>query len=350
MIQRPLDLLPPVAAVAVVSLAVLLPYGAALAVLACVPILFASASDLRWQVPATAGTAALALVVTAGLALAQSGVAALPTEALLLVMLALVLAAALAARLQKRRLDAVAARDAAEAASETNHLLMSLLAHDLRAPLTLAEQALQYVEESVSGGYPVDPALVADVRARLQRSLRAIQMVLSLASARADADITIDADGPPVSLHEEIEAEMLSFGYEAEARDKWLVGELDAVHGVHARLDTLVLRQALAIVLDNAIRYADPGPIRVRAGVRDGTLQVAVSDSGPGLTAHRHHATRSGGSGLGLRLCGTLLARAGGNLDTSHDGPDGTTVLIRLPLTLAPAAAPAPPLLTAAGA
>jgi signal transduction histidine kinase len=287
-------------------------------------------------VPALAG-----LLPHCGVLAGVAGVALL-LGALLLGALLLVL------RRRQRRRGTAARQEAAEAAGETNRLLLSLLAHDLRSPLALADQGFQYVEQSVAGGYPIDRSMLADVRARLQRSLRAIEMVLSLAKKNAEGAHCGEAPGSVVDVRGEIAAEVASFRYEAEARDKHIVTRLDEVPDGLWRVDVLVLRQAIAIVVDNAVRYADAGPIRVSASVAGSLLEVRVEDPGPGFGARRA-GDASGGLGLGLRLCGALLARAGGSLSTERDTPTGTVVAIRLPAAPVAGAATAPPLEVFAG-
>lgn len=328
------------AVVLIAVLAALPPVSPLLGLLACVPVLLVALVDEPREVWLTGGLA------TAGLLFAfavDAGHVPQTAAGRALAGLALPASVALALLLQRRRLDALRLRDAADSTSEINRLLMSLLAHDLRAPLVLADQGFQYVEESVAGGYPVDGALVADVRARLQRSLRAIEMVLQLARADAAPGAAAEAGVDAVALREEIAGEIAAFAYEAERRGKRLVRELDALDARAYRLDLRVLRQALAIALDNAVRYAVPGEIRVRARLAPGgLLEVQVADAGPGLSAHRAQGGEGGGTGLGLRLCRALLARAGGSFEIARDAPDGTTLVIRLPARPAPAAVPGP--------
>ncbi|HLV24869.1 MAG TPA: hypothetical protein VKZ41_01050, partial [Gemmatimonadales bacterium] len=65
-----------------------------------------------------------------------------------LVFMVIAFSAAVAIVLQRRRLEAERARDAAVSAGNLNRILVALIAHDLRAPLVLADQALTYSYES----------------------------------------------------------------------------------------------------------------------------------------------------------------------------------------------------------
>jgi signal transduction histidine kinase len=190
--------------------------------------------------------------------------------------------AAVALLLQRRRIEAERARDEAVSARDLNALLMSLLAHDLRTPLVLAEQGFQYVERAVSRGQDPDRVLLRDVQARLQRSLRAVEVVLSI--AREDLRPAAATPDAPLEVAEAISREVDAFAAEAEGGGKRFVLRLEALGGATYRCNHGVLRQALTVVLDNAVRHAVPGTIEVAASVEAEELVVRITDEGPGLS------------------------------------------------------------------
>jgi signal transduction histidine kinase len=255
----------------------------------------------------------------------------------ILVVFGIVASGAVALMVQRHRRMADDALRAALSARDTNRLLMSLMAHDLRAPLVAASQALEYVERSAATATPLDADLVGDTRLRLRRNLRVIEQVLQV--ARGDIDHSEPLATPPrhtrVRVAQEIEREAASFAGEAEARGKRIIVRTDEVADVEMGLDALVLRQVLAILLDNAIRYAVPGPLWVDAQLEVDIVRVSVTDSGPGLSARPNVESGPPGSGMGLELCRALAARAGGSLDLEQDSEHGTRFSLRLPLAAA---------------
>jgi signal transduction histidine kinase len=107
-------------------------------------------------------------------------------------------------------------------------------------------------------------------------------------------------------------------------------------------VDRLRVRQVLANLLENAIKYAAGGTIQVRVGVQDAHAIVSVHDEGRGLDrtelerifAPFEQSTRRGvGLGLGLYL-GRQIARVhGGDLwAESHGRGNGSTFILRLPM------------------
>jgi signal transduction histidine kinase len=101
------------------------------------------------------------------------------------------------------------------------------------------------------------------------------------------------------------------------------------------------IREAIANVVDNAIKYAPDAPIRVASDAVDGGVEVTVADEGPGIhpgdrdaifDRFYRGATRGDveGSGLGLAIAKRALERAGGSLVLVDTSPVGTTFALRL--------------------
>lgn len=313
----------------------LTPAGIVVGILLGVPILLSSAGDSRGEVLAVSVASTVGFVVAAVFGRGPIAPEAVWLPNRLFAVVTIAVSSILALILQRRRMDAEGARiDAegaradAESARDLSRLLHSLMAHDLRSPLALARDTLGSIERPLRSGTPVDLELVAEVDARLRRSLRAIQLVLD--SARGElTDPSERVARPRVDAGAEIRDEVAAFAEEAHRSAKELHCDLPA--GSLARVDPAVLRQSVAILIDNAIRYAVPGPIRVSATVDERAVHVHVRDSGPGLSRRRAEGGSGSGEGLGLRLCALLAQRAGGALDVVRDADDGSELALRLP-------------------
>jgi signal transduction histidine kinase len=236
--------------------------------------------------------------------------------------------------LQRQRLAARQALRAALAARDLNGLLMSLMAHDFRAPLIAASQALEYVQRTVGSGRPVDDSLLTDTRVRLGRNLLTVESVLHMTQAdqARQRDVAGVVDHATPVTGEQLACEAQTFREEAAARDKPLTIAVERLGARALIVDWLVLRHALGILLDNAVRHADPGPICVAADRADRSLVIRVSDSGPGLGARKQADRRSAGSGMGLELCKALVARVGGSLIIEQDSPSGSCFRLTVPV------------------
>lgn len=335
------------AIVAILVADLLTPAGIVVGILLVVPIVLTAFENDERRVWLAVGVALGGKILASIFGFPAISPAAVWVPNRIFAFLAVIASGPFALTLQRRRLTAEHARDAAIRMRELNRLLMSLLAHDLRSPLTLANEGIIYVETAVARDQAIDTRLLRDVRARLRRSLRALEVILTVAkaeSARVSADTESGADAEAARstvrstsrLRVELAAEVVAFEHEALERHKKLVPEFDALPDDEYLVDVLVVRQALAILLDNAIRYSAPGIIRVSAADQDGTLVLRVADPGPATAPPSTWGDGGGakGLGLGLELCRALVAHAGGGL-ADHSDASGTVFEARLPITRA---------------
>jgi signal transduction histidine kinase len=107
------------------------------------------------------------------------------------------------------------------------------------------------------------------------------------------------------------------------------------------RADPAQIRQALANLVDNALRHTPRGGrVEVEIRVVDGSAQVRVADTGPGIVPgdldrvfERFHSTAedlAAGTGLGLPIA-RAIARAHGG-DVRATSPGGAVFTLELPL------------------
>lgn len=110
------------------------------------------------------------------------------------------------------------------------------------------------------------------------------------------------------------------------------------------RADQRILRRILANLLGNALKYADPGTIRVDATPSTDGVLVEVADQGPGMTPEiqakafdrfyhqkRRRDRHQGGFGLGLAFCKQAVEAHGGQIGIDSGPGKGTRVWFRLP-------------------
>ncbi len=102
------------------------------------------------------------------------------------------------------------------------------------------------------------------------------------------------------------------------------------------------IRQVFVNVIDNALKYSDPGgAVRIAAGIEAENLVITVRDSGIGIRDedlpkvkakfYKANSTRRG-SGIGLAVADEIITRHGGTLTLESVYGEGTTVTITLPI------------------
>ena len=105
------------------------------------------------------------------------------------------------------------------------------------------------------------------------------------------------------------------------------------------------LKQVFINIIDNAIKYSDPGgKVRVEAARMGQHVQVVISDSGVGISPEDLPRVKSRffkgdrsrpGSGIGLALADEIVRRHGGWIDIDSEPGVGTTVSVMLPVSTA---------------
>lgn len=117
---------------------------------------------------------------------------------------------------------------------------------------------------------------------------------------------------------------------------------------VFVRGDPIALRQVVTNILQNALRYTEPGGrIVVSVEATNDEGRILCADTGIGIAAeHLIHifdrfyrvdtarTNRDGGSGLGLSICKEIITLHGGTI-TVHSTPgQGSTFTVHLPRSL----------------
>jgi len=118
--------------------------------------------------------------------------------------------------------------------------------------------------------------------------------------------------------------------------------EIDTRVSATAIADRGEVYEALANIIDNAIKYAPGSPIRVTIAVpHDGIVEIAIADEGPGIPPEDREAIferffrgaargEVEGSGLGLAIAKRAIERAGGTLRLDASVTHGTRFIIAL--------------------
>lgn len=225
-----------------------------------------------------------------------------------------------------------------EQAFEEMYRFTANAAHELQTPLTVlrghVDVALRRDRDPVA--YRATLAVVRDEVDALSRMVRSL-----LTLARLDREARV-LGRTPVDLAAVVRDEAARALPAAEARGLHL--HVDAPATAHVAGQADLLREVVANVLDNALKYTPEGHVRVAVEHGDGAATLRVTDTGIGMDeeARRHAADRFyraagaerldvAGSGLGLALVAQIVARHGGrlHLDAAPDG--GTQVTITLP-------------------
>ena len=211
--------------------------------------------------------------------------------------------------------------------------------HELKTPLTLIRADAEMVLYRGRLN-PDDRTLVEHALAETDR-MGAILSDLLLV-ARLDAG-KLEVAEKPFDLALLLTEEAERFGARAAAKGVRL--EVRVPGELPARGDPKRTEQILAVLLDNAVRFAPPGgSIDVSGLLIDGRTEATVADTGPGVPQeqldrvfdrfYRTEASRSrgkgAGTGLGLAIARDLARAQGGDL-VADGATEGARFRLLLP-------------------
>ncbi len=212
------------------------------------------------------------------------------------------------------------------------------VAHELRTPL-MAIQAT--VEAMVDGVYEADEERLETVSSEVRRLSRLVDALLKLSRLESRATPMKEEvinlgeliDGLLVTHEMFVIESGLSLSFEAE-ENVLVVGDAD------------MIRQAVANLISNAVRYTPEGG-HIDVAVKSGSIMasIAVTDDGIGLTreeakmvfsrfwrADAGRTRESGGLGVGLAVVKEIVDRHGGWVQVEGEKGVGSCFTIHIPL------------------
>jgi signal transduction histidine kinase len=209
------------------------------------------------------------------------------------------------------------------------------IAHDLRTPLSRLRTRLE-----VALLEPPDSVRYAEVMretiAEADALLGTFNALLSIAEAEAGARREALQELDLAAVVRSV-AEL----YEPLAEENGAHLAVDAAEAVPVHGDRHLLAQAAANLVDNALKYAPGGEVRLTAERHGGEALLTVADRGPGIPADKRdsvfdrfvrlEASRSTpGKGLGLSLV-RAVARLHGGAVRLEDNHPGLRAVLALP-------------------
>ncbi len=211
--------------------------------------------------------------------------------------------------------------------------------HQLRTPLAgmLGQLELALKRERTGEDYRRAIALAI---AQVGHLNQIVDMLLFLARADADAQIAIPE---PVDLAGVIRVQLET---QWSTHSRFADIDLAGSGGILLNTQPALLGQAFHNVLENAIKYSDPGtPIAIRIAPTEGAVEISIRDCGCGIAAGEFDrifapfyrtadATRAAtrGVGLGLAVARRIVESLGGSIRVESEPRRGSTFTIRLPL------------------
>jgi GAF domain-containing protein len=232
-------------------------------------------------------------------------------------------------------------RQLAEASQHKSQFLANM-SHELRTPLNAILGYTELVQDNI---YGEPPAKMRDVLNRIERNgrhlLGLINDVLDLSKIEAgQLVLTLDS----YSLKDVVNT--VYSAVEPLAAEKQLAFKVEVPPNLPAgRADERRLTQVLLNLVGNAIKFTDQGEVLIRASSQNGSFELSVRDTGPGISkadqtklfqefqqADNSTTKAKGGTGLGLAISRRIIEMHGGRIWVESELGQGATFSLTLPI------------------
>ena len=211
------------------------------------------------------------------------------------------------------------------------------VAHDVRTPLTRlragAESALQRAGDPAAA-----QEALADCIEETDRIQRLLETLLDVSAAESGV---LKLEREPVDVAGLLRS--VADLYALVAEEKSIALQLEAAAGLTVQADPTRLRQVLANLVDNAVKYTPPGgSVWLAAETRGARVAITVRDTGPGIPAEEQekiwqrlyrgdHSRSQRGLGLGLSVVKALVEAHGGTVAVANHPGGGAIFTVELP-------------------
>jgi two-component system phosphate regulon sensor histidine kinase PhoR len=216
------------------------------------------------------------------------------------------------------------------------------VSHEIKTPITAIKGFVETLQEGQSQN-PEDVRRFLEIIHRHVDRLEAIvEDLLTLSRIEKEAEteqITLEEHPVRGILERAVQA------CEDKAHSKKIHFELDCAEGLKGRINPLLLEQAVANLIDNAITYSEEGKsVTVKAQEEAQEIRIQIQDQGCGIERkhldriferfYRVDKSRSrklGGTGLGLAIVKHIAQAHGGRVSVESQTGVGSTFTLHLP-------------------
>lgn len=221
---------------------------------------------------------------------------------------------------------------------KTRRQWMADISHELRTPLAILRGEIEALQDGVR---QATPEALSSLHFEVLHVGRIVQDLHDLSLIESETLAWEETAVDPLDILEEtltsFSTRLRQKGMRVDAQERGGMSGLIMADGAR-------LRQLFSNLLENSLRYAAPGEMKVRYEISEVSICIHLEDSGPGVPEEslnrlfdrlyrvdKARGRSQGGSGLGLAICKGIVERSGGRIEAFNAQPTGLRISIFFP-------------------
>lgn len=227
---------------------------------------------------------------------------------------------------------------------ETREQWIADISHELRTPISVLKSEIEALQDGIR---KPEPKYIDSLHHQVQNLSQLVNDLYQLSLSDAGMQFNLTES---IELKKVLKTSCDLYQLRSQEKKIQLQTHFNLKSPLYIKGDKKSLSQLFSNLLENSLRYTDgPGVLKIQLTQSKKQLQICIEDSAPGVPDYalpklferlyrvdESRSRLSGGSGLGLSICQTIVKAHQGEMIASHSVLGGLAITISLPLSTAP--------------
>ena len=215
------------------------------------------------------------------------------------------------------------------------------ISHELRTPISVLKSEIEALQDGIR---QAEPKYIDSLHYQVQNLSQLVDDLYQL--SLSDSGMQFDLS-KRVNVQDIMGMSCSQYQLRCDEKNMQLLTDFTSSPPVWVKGDEKSLTQLFSNLLENSLRYTDaPGHLKISFKSDSQQLKIRIEDSAPGVPdnalpklferLYRVDESRSrlsGGSGLGLTICETIVKAHQGEISATHSALGGLCICISLPIS-----------------